>query len=179
MNKASTYDESIFDLYVEEKLTMKEVADTLGISVGKVFNRLKVMGVHSRGHKDYLASEEVIENCRKLGLSGKGKKLSEKTKALIAEAHFKGGIGHKKKRCDGYISIYFPDHPRSTKEGYIMEHVLVMEAALGRHLSPDEVVHHKNFKRDDNRLSNLQLMTKHSHMSYHMKLRHKKRRMEE
>lgn len=97
MNKASTYDESIFDLYVEEKLTMKEVADTLGISVGKVFNRLKVMGVHSRGHKDYPASEEVIENCRKLGLSGKGKKLSEKTKALIAEAHFKGGIGHKYK----------------------------------------------------------------------------------
>lgn len=81
MNKASTYDESIFDLYVEEKLTMKEVADTLGISVGKVFNRLKVMGVHSRGHKDYPASEEVIENCRKLGLSGKGKKLSEKTKS--------------------------------------------------------------------------------------------------
>ena len=59
MNKASTYDESIFDLYVEEKLTMKEVADTLGISVGKVFNRLKVMGVHSRGHKDYPASAEV------------------------------------------------------------------------------------------------------------------------
>ena len=63
MNKASTYDESIFDLYVEEKLTMKEVADTLGISVGKVFNRLKVMGVHSRGHEAYPASEDVTASC--------------------------------------------------------------------------------------------------------------------
>jgi hypothetical protein len=32
-----------------------------------------------------------------------------------------------------------------------------MEQKLGRSLRPEETVHHKNGKRDDNRLSNLEL----------------------
>lgn len=89
-----------------------------------------------------------------------------------------GGIGHKKKRADGYIAIYFPDHPRSNSEGYIMEHILVMEALVGRHLNEDECVHHINGKRDDNRAKNLQLMTKREHMSYHSKKRWEKKKEE-
>lgn len=44
----------------------------------------------------------------------------------MSEAQKKGGIGHKKLHTDGYLYIYFPDHPKSSKDGYIMEHVLVM-----------------------------------------------------
>ena len=83
-----------------------------------------------------------------------------------------GGIGHKKKRTDGYVAVYFPDHPNSNNSGYIMEHVLVMECLIGRHLRADECVHHINENKADNRGANLKLMTKKEHMSYHMKKRH-------
>lgn len=83
-------------------------------------------------------------------------------------AKTKKGIGHKKIRQDGYIAIYFPDHPKSTKEGYIMEHDLIMECYIGRWLKEKEVVHHINHKRDDNRIENLQLMTTSEHARLHM-----------
>lgn len=79
-----------------------------------------------------------------------------------------GGIGHKKRRSDGYICIYFPDHPKSTKDGYIMEHDLIMECLIGRRLKDGEIVHHKNKIRDDNRKENLQLMTFSEHARMHM-----------
>ena len=96
----------------------------------------------------------------------------------ISEKLFKGGVGHKKKRSDGYIAIYFPDHPCSTDEGYIMEHVLVMECAIGRHLKDDEVVHPINHKKDDNRLCNLKLMTFKEHAGLHMRERWQKKKGE-
>lgn len=39
----------------------------------------------------------------------------------------------------------------------MLEHRLVMEEMLGRYLDPQEVVHHRNKIRSDNRPANLQL----------------------
>ena len=58
----------------------------------------------------------------------------------------------------------------------MMLHTVLMERKLGRYLSDDEVVHHINHNREDNRIENLQLMEKKEHMSMHMKERHAKRR---
>lgn len=175
MNKVNLYDEQIRKLYLEKGMAMNKIATQLNISVGKVYNRITALNLPKRTISDYPPTEKLIKHITALGKSKKGAKLSDETKKKLSIAKFKGGIGHKKKRCDGYISVYFPEHPKSNKQGYIMEHDLVMECAIGRHLKDDEVVHHINHKRDDNRLSNLQLMTFKERAALHMKERYTRR----
>ena len=164
-------------LYVDEGKPMHEVADKMGISVGTVYNYIHKYDIPSRPpHMGFLGHKQTEEAKAKCAKANLGRKVSMETRKRMSEALKKGGIGFKKKRTDGYISIYFPDHPKSSVDGYVMEHVLVMEALVGRHLYDDECVHHINGKRDDNRKENLMLMTKSEHMSMHSKMRWEKRR---
>lgn len=49
----------------------------------------------------------------------------------------------------------------------IREHVSLMEKKIGRKLLPDEVVHHKNGIRNDNRIENLEVLTNGEHARLH------------
>jgi hypothetical protein len=52
----------------------------------------------------------------------------------------------------GYTMVYCPDHPRATKKGYVLEHILIAEKALGQYLPPEAVVHHYGEKSDNTKL---------------------------
>jgi len=78
-------------------------------------------------------------------------------------------------RTYGYIKVHKPDHPFADKQEYIFEHKIVMEEYLSKIykkrilLSPALQIHHKNRKRNDNRISNLELVTPQQHAQRHRK----------
>ena len=79
-------------------------------------------------------------------------------KSGSAHPSWKGG------RCaapGGYIQVWVssddPLNCMAQRNGYVMEHRLVMARSLGRPLLSDETIHHINGDRKDNKLNNLQL----------------------
>jgi hypothetical protein len=102
----------------------------------------------------------------------KGKKVSPQTLQKLRVCYRK----RAKKRGlhgNGYIYLYNPRHPRNINGG-VPEQVIVMEKHIGRHLVPNEIVHHVNGIKTDNKLSNLQLMTDKEHRGYHSRKLHKR-----
>jgi len=67
----------------------------------------------------------------------------------------------------GYVLVLCPNHPRKKHGNYVYEHRLVMENHLGRPLTEDEVVHHINGDKSDNRIENLQLFSNDSEHHIH------------
>lgn len=58
---------------------------------------------------------------------------------------WKGGVAH---HSEGYALIYIPGHKRANPGGYVFDHVLIAEKALGKPLPDGVVVHHFPDKKD-------------------------------
>jgi hypothetical protein len=72
----------------------------------------------------------------------------------------------------GYVAVRVaPDHPHAwgahPEVKYAYEHILVMEAHLGRPLRDDEIVHHGPLGKAVNTTGNLTVQTKGDHARHH------------
>ena len=107
----------------------------------------------------------VLRAVRRLGLVGA---RFPSCQAREENPNWRGG---RTTASDGYVLIKVgPDYPGADKKGYILEHRLVMQSAVGRPLTPDEVVHHINGVTTDNRIENLVIMTRVAHSRHHRRM---------
>ena len=137
---------------------------------------------------NYLLSKKQAEKRLYCGMKCKekaqiGTKCSEETKQKMHNSASKtrlkdwinlNGAWNKGKHKDKislgkYYGIPMKDHPQANCLGYVLEHRLKMEEKLGRLLEKGEVVHHINRNEKDNRIENLELMTRSKHNSIHRK----------
>ena len=101
-----------------------------------------------------------------------GKHHSIATKEKMRIAHLKNGktkdSNGKTKDSRGYILIHKPEHPFCNHQKYVRESRLIVESQIGRYLKPEEVCHHTNRNKQDNRPENLMAFTSNSaHIKFH------------
>lgn len=135
----------LYQKYVEEQLSTVEIGRLCRVSNSPIRYWLKKFGISMRTRSEIAKLWYKNHPGARKGKNG---------------ANWKGG---RIKTPKGYILIYQPNHPHANGIGYVFEHRLIAEKALGRYLKPSEFVHHINGNKSDNRNKNLLICTK----SYH------------
>ena len=133
------------DAYVNQGRSLNSIANEVGSTPGNIGDHLDVMGISRRTVKAALSLKYPN------GLKGE------------LASNWKGGKVNK----SGYVYIQAPDHPYCTKLGYVMEHRLLAEQALGRFLKKDEIVHHIDGDKANNDIENLEVLTRSEHVMRH------------
>ena len=152
--------DQIENLYSVEHKSSIEIAGILGCGKSTILRKMKKFNIGRRSIAQALTGKTLPDDVKE--------KMSVKAKEnQQGERHtcWKGGrLNH----AQGYILIWKKDHPYAESKGYVLEHRLVMEEVVGRILGPEEVVHHVNGIRNDNRPENLMLFKDHAaHMKFH------------
>lgn len=134
--------------------------------------------------KEYLIEEYCIKN---RSLTNIAREMNCAT-SLVREMLIKHGISITRKESsycgeennffsggitedNGYLVIRMPYHRLANNRGYVRLHVILAEYFFGVEIQKDEIVHHKNEDKQDNRKDNLQIMKKKDHDRLHTKKR--------
>lgn len=157
---------------IEKERNKMEITNNCKCSnCGKMFH-LKPSAI--KRFKTHCCSQECNKEFRRKRMSGAGNHQY----GLKGNKNASWKNQDRKMNKRGYVLKRETDHPLSDKYGYILEHRLVAEKYLltesnsieingKRYLSKEYVVHHKNFDRCDNRVQNLEVMTKKEHIKLH------------
>ena len=156
----------LYQLYVVEQKGTREIGKILGVSKYSVSKNLKLNNIEVRP-SGYQTGHSVSQEVRD--------KISKGNKGKLKPRPKMQGMGSRFVDNNGYIRVYYPTHPHCDNGGNVREHVMLMEKKIGRLLEKDEVVHHINGNKQDNRIENLQLMTRSEHMKLHNKLRRERK----
>lgn len=157
----------IFSMYATARMSIPEISSATGLALSTIRFKLKAKGI-LRSRADGV---RIARDKGKLS-SALGKKMpprSEEWKRNISKAKIaQGDISAKgiTIKPSGYVAYTRGEH----KDRLV--HVVKMEKKIGRRLFANEVVHHKDEDKQNNKLSNLQLMTRAEHAALHAKQNH-------
>src|SRR5215813_2651857 len=70
---------------------------------------------------------------------------------------------HRTLTSNGYVRVWLPDHPMANKDGYALEHRVVLYDA-GIAVERGMHVDHRNGDKTDNHLENLRVLTPKQHV---------------
>jgi len=148
-----------------DDIAVKEIAMPTGVYERKKKGWMKSCPICGSDFYVTKSRETTFCSSKCYGHSMKGRRAPAATRIGLLKAAQRQGW--RDRYSDGrYIRICRPHHPAATRSGYVYEHRTVIEAALGRYLEKDEVVHHKNGCCTDNRPCNLELMSVSEHAVY-------------
>lgn len=140
-------------LYWKERKSLNEIARILGCGSTNIFYWMNKYKIKRRSFSESLMGHLVTLKTRKK-ISKNHYNISGKSNPNWKNGRFITN--------DGYVKVYAPAHPNKVGN-YMLEHRLIMEKYLGRYLTSNEVVNHKNRVKDDNKRKNLGLHLKREH----------------